>query len=299
MKTIDIFLSIFIILIYIGFFFVNILVVGSTNIKKNWPKYRCNPIIMPLAGYFGHDPTSNFTYCIQNMQTSYMNYLLKPTHYVMSLFQNTLGQLSNDINWVRKKIESLVSNLTTIITSIFSVFINIMIEFQRMLIKLKDVFSKALGVMVSMIYLIEGGMLTGTSIMAGPVGETLRFVCFHPDTKVMLKDGREKKMKEIELGDILSNNSKVLATMKIRGNKYENYGEINDYYKIYSNEYNNYIYVTGSHLIQDEETNNFIPVRKYKKATKCNNMKTEMMNCLITDDHLIQIGEYTFWDWED
>lgn len=299
MKTIDIFLSIFIILVYVGFFFINILVVGSNNIRKNWPKYRCNPIIMPLAGYFGHDPTSNFTYCIQNMQTSYMSYLLKPTHYVMSLFQNTLGQLSNDIDWVRKKIESLVSNLTSIITSIFSVFINIIIEFQRMLIKLKDVFAKALGVMVSVIYLIEGGMLTGTSIMAGPIGETLRFVCFHPETRVILKDGREKQMKDVELGDRLSNNSKVLATMKIKGNKTENYGENNDYYKIFSQEYNDYIYVTGSHLIQDDTTGEFIPVKKHKKAIHCKELKTDSLSCLITDDHLIQLGEYTFWDWED
>ena len=40
------------------------------DIKDNWPEYRCNPT-MPFASQFGVDPSENFTYCIQNMQTGY------------------------------------------------------------------------------------------------------------------------------------------------------------------------------------------------------------------------------------
>ena len=25
----------------------------------------------------------------------------------------------------------------------------------------------------------------------------------------------------------------------------------------------------------------------------------DVLYCIITDDHLIPVGEYTFWDWED
>jgi hypothetical protein len=298
MKSSDIFLSFIIILLFISIYIFNIFSIGLSNIKKNWPVYRCNPSVMPFAGYFGHDPASNFAYCIQNMQTSYMGFLLKPTHYVISLLHSMVGGLITDVNWVRKKIDSLVSNLTTIITSIFSVFINIMIEFQRIIIKLKDTVSKVLGIMVSIIYLIEGGMLTGTSVMAGPVGETLRFVCFHPDTKVVLRGGTRKKMSDVVVDDVLVNGSKVMATMKIKGNE-EVYDPENCYYAIYSRLINANIYVTGSHLIHDKYLNKYIHVRDYSQAIKCPMMRTQYMSCLITDDHLIQLGEHTFWDWED
>ena len=41
--------------------------IASSNvgdIKNNWPQYRCNPLVMPFAGYFGHDPAENFNECI-------------------------------------------------------------------------------------------------------------------------------------------------------------------------------------------------------------------------------------------
>lgn len=297
MRAYDILLVIIIFLLFLSIYMFNIFNVGLSNIKKNWAVYRCNPTIMPFAGYFGHDPAENFAYCVQNMQTSYMGYLLKPTHYLLSTMQSMIGGLSNDINWIRKKIDSLVTNLSNIIINIFSVFINIMIEFQRIFIKLKDTFSKTLGIMVSVIYIIEGGMLSGESIMAGPVGETLKFVCFHPETLIKLKNGKNKKMCEIEIDDILKNGSKVLATMKIKGNK----DGCNPFYKIKNTNDNNNILVTGSHLILDNKSKKYIPVKNLSNniASICPNITSEYLNCLITDDHKICIGEHTFWDWED
>ena len=44
-----------------------------TDIKKNWAKYRCNPLYMPLSD----DIEKDFVYCVQNTQTSFMGYLLQ------------------------------------------------------------------------------------------------------------------------------------------------------------------------------------------------------------------------------
>ena len=105
-------------------------------------------------------------------------------------------------------------------------------------------------------------------------------------------------MKNINLGDVLENGSTVLATLKIKGNP------TNCFYKIFSKKLNDYIYVTGTHKILSsenlEKTNldNYIEVQKYKKAIKTDDFD-EVLSCLITDNHLIPIGEYTFWDWED
>lgn len=299
MKASDITLSTLIILFFIGILVLNVMTIGISKIKKNWPLYRCNPTVMPFASYFGHEPISNFTYCVQNMQTSYMSYLMEPTHYILGVFHNMLSGLMTDIQWIRVKIESLVSNIESIIGSIFSVFINIIVEFQRIFIKLKDMVAKILGVMATMVYLLESSMKTGESVMAGPIGEALRFVCFHPETPVVVDGGIRKPMRMVNIGDRLENGSLVMATMKIRGNSYnDDHSRRNPFYKIYDHVLGDYIYVTGSHLVYNESSRTFIPVSQYPHAQLCDRKNREF-SCLITDNHHIPIGEHLFWDWED
>lgn len=295
MKSSDIFYAFIIILIFIVLYLFNTLSIGMNQIKKNWPLYRCNPTVMPFASYFGHDAASNFTYCIQNMQTNFMSYLLKPTHYAIDVLETSLSSTMDDIQWIRKKISDFVGTITNVITSIFSVFVNILVQFQRIIIKLKDVFGKTLGIMTSIIYLIESSILTGTSIMAGPVGSTLRLLCFHPETSVRLMNSVVKPMYLVEPGEVLENGSVVLASLKILGNKDD---PLNKYYTLYDSKHDEVIYVTGSHKIHDRLTNKFIEVKNHNDSEP-SSITSKHMSCLVTDDHLIQLGEYTFWDWED
>ena len=101
MQFNDIFLTIVIILIFIIINVLNLLSCGMNHVKNNWPLYRCNPIVMPLAGYFGHDVNKNFTYCIQNMQKSYMGHVLKPVLYNMSVITDTGSVLMEAIIKIR------------------------------------------------------------------------------------------------------------------------------------------------------------------------------------------------------
>ena len=58
------------------------------------------------------------------------------------------------------------------------------------------------------------------------------------------------------------------------------------------------ILVTADHKIRDPDSGRFIAVKDCKHATvteQCGNT----LSCLVTDDHLIPVGEFTFWDWED
>ena len=43
---------------------------------------------------------------------------------------------------------------------------------------------------------------------------------------------------------------------------------------------------------------NYVEVKDYKLSEKTNKWD-KTLYCLITDNHQIPIGEYTFWDWED
>ena len=107
--------------------------------------------------------------------------------------------------------------------------------------------------------------------------------CFAPETEVQLKNGTTRQMKNLELGDVLINGSIVEATMKIKN-------QSDPYYKIGD------IHVTGSHYVKDG--NVYKQVRNFSKAEATNKID-KVVCCLVTNDHKIPVGNFTFWDWED
>ena len=263
-----------------------------TAIKANWPLYRCNPMYMPLAD----NVEQNFTYCIQNMQSDFMGYLLQPLTFVTSSISNTLGGFTNDINMVRGMFDKVRTFISSTIQSVFGVFLNLVIEFQKITISIKDLIGKTIGIMVSLMYVMDGSIQTMGSAWNGPPGQMVRALgkCFDPETNVKLKNGTIKYIKNIDLGDILENGSIVESVMKI-----DNKRDPVPLYVIKGEGVNKKnIYVTGSHLVFNNATKQFCKTSDYFKA-ELSDKKTDWFSCLITSDHKIQIGDEVFWDWED
>ena len=270
-----------------GVFYYNQL----AEIKEDWPKYRCNPMYMFLAD----NVEENFTYCVQNMQTGLMGYLLEPITFVTNSLTSQLGGFSEDIQNIRAMFDKIRTFFSSIVQNIFGVFLNLIIEFQRITIGIKDLMGKSIGIMVSLMYVMDGSIKTMNSTWNGPPGQMVRALgkCFHPNTTLLLQNQKLVSMKNIELGDVLEDGSIVETILKIDNRKNTEY-----FYKILDNSRDEYIFVTGSHLVYDEISDTFIKVENYHKAEKTNK-KSDVLYCLITDTHKIKIGEQTFWDWED
>jgi len=295
MKFTDMFLAIVIIIIFIGLYVFSILSVGLSKIKKDWPEYRCNPLVMPFSSYFGHDPTANFTACIATTMGGLMGFFLSPLNFVSNMLGGLGGTITEAVQEIRQLQNFVRNGITGIVTDIMGIFMNILIEFQKLIMGVKDLTMKVLGVSSVVLYLIAGSISLGQSIWAGPIGGVLRALCFSPDTKVQLESGQRIKMKNINLGDTLINGAKVLGVLKLKGDK------SNPYYKLWSGQLNDYIYVTGEHRIlqsKKDTFDNYIKICDYKYAEKTLCFDDELC-CLITSNHRIPVGEYTFWDWED
>ena len=262
------------------------------EIKDNWPLYRCNPMYMPLSDNMSQD----FTYCVQNITTSFMGFLLQPLTFITSTLSTLGGNFSVQINSIREMFNKIRNFVSSIIQSIFGVFLNIIIEFQKIIMGMKDLIGKTIGIMVTMMYVMDGSIKTMNSAWKGPAGQLVRVLgkCFYPETKIKLKNGNIISIKDINLGDILENGSIVYSTMKI-----DNKNNKEDLYCIKEKGVNGEnIYVTGSHLVFDDSKNDFVKISKYSKAVK-SKVQTEWFSCLITSDHKIKIGSEIFWDWED
>ena len=265
------------------------------DIKKNWAKYRCNPLYMPLSDNVEKD----FIYCVQNMQTSFMGYLLQPITYITSTLTTMGGQFSLSLDFANNLLSNIRTFFSSLVGSIFGVFLNLIIEFQRIIIGVKDMIGKLIGIMVAMMYILDGSLKTMNSAWNGPPGQmvqTLSGNCFHPDTKIKLKNGKIVSMQNLNLGDIIENGSRIQGIMR-----FDNITNREKLYKLSGKgvEGDN-IYVTGTHMIASDETGDtFIKVKNYKEAILQDIIASDYVLTLITDNHRIKIGSQLFWDWED
>lgn len=274
------------------YFFTIFYFTSIQQIKADWPKYRCNPMFMLLAD----NVEENFVYCIQNMQKGLMGYILQPLNFITTGLSSLSGNFMKEINSIRNMFNSVRNFITSITQSIFGVFLNMIIEFQKIIIGIRDLVGKLIGVLTTFMYLLSGSLSTMQSAWNGPPGQLVRALgsCFHPETVVTLKNGEKTEMKNLNLGDILENGSRVNAVMKI-----DNYENQNLYLIKGQGVDGSNIYVTGSHLIYDTDCSKYVEVKDFKNAIYQENVKSNWFSCIITSDHKIPIGQCTFWDWED
>lgn len=307
MGSSDIVLTFIIIIVFLSLFMFNILSVGIKNIQDNWPTYRCNPVVMPLAGMFGQDAVQNFTYCIQTMQTNYMEFLQQPINYNLDVVGNLGSSLLDSINSIRAFIDYLRNSIMEMIQNIFGVFLNILIELQRILMQVKDMVGKLSGVMVTLIYTISGSVSTMESTWNGPPGQlvqSLQGLCFHPNTLVRLDDGTLMPIKDMDVDNVLKHPEGhlppvVISVMKLSNKKRD--GSFREDMYVLKGENKSDILVSGCHLVWD--MTKFVSVkqfiRKYPDKGFKSKRQTDVLYCLITTTHTIPIGEYIFHDWED
>jgi len=208
---------------------------------------------------------------------------------------------------IRVMIDRIRERLLNIFGNIFGFLFNIVTQFQLMIINVKDLLSKVLAVVWTITLLFQGAIISVRSTINGPIGDLLRRFgggnpekdysddvgeCFHRNTKMKMKNGKYKKMSELNLGDKLFDGGEVKAILRIKG-------EItNPFYKIYSEDLKEDVLVSGTHFIKHPKTGKFIKVKDYEKATKTD-MWDEELSCLVTSNNLIPVGELIFWDWED
>ena len=273
----------------IGFLMVGVImayVISMKEIKDNWGKYRCNPMFM----MFSDDITGDFQQCIAKTQETSLNQMM--TGYV-----DQLNEVNSAISDNASKLESSKSDLFDFklvmdfnFGGISSMFENGSVEMKKVSYGLSDIMGKVSGIAATLLYVLDGNMKTMSSMWKGPPGKVMRSLgkighCFHPSTQIELKTGNFVSMESISPGMILKDGSRVVATMKVDN-------------KEPLMVMDGGIYVTGSHLIQ-YKNNKYIRVEDHPDARKQTKVQSDWYSCLVTDTHQIQIGNYTFWDWED
>lgn len=255
------------------------------KIQNNWDEYRCKPSVMPFAGLFGKNAEENFQYCLANSQKDLMGYFMAPLNQTFGLFA-TLGkgilgdmqQIRSVIDWLRKMSSKFGFDIVGLMKGMLQIaLITIM--------KILDLIKKVIAMLYTVAMLLKSIMYWGESFWDNIPAP----FCFKKDTPIQLKDGSWKSMHKASLGDVMLNGSEILGVLKLKNANKE------PYYKIYDVNLCNYIYVTGKHKIRYDDK--FIYVKDHPYAEKTEIVDDELA-CLITSNHIINIGDHVFADWE-
>jgi hypothetical protein len=266
------------------------------QIMDNWAENKYNPLFL----IFSSDPKQDFELMIQNIQTSFMGYLLEPLNFITSNLSTMGFNFSDTLNDMRTEISNIRTFLSSIADSIMGVFMNLIIEFQKIIIKTKDILGKVIASMVVFLYVLDTVFKTGGSIWKGPPGQTFRSIgnmvsCFHPETLLKTADGKRVCIKDVEIDTVLEGGHTVFSLMKFKKRDHE------PYYRFTGGVDNMPVFVTGEHVIYENESGRRRPVcvKHCKDAVQAPDMTSDFVYCLITDTGYIQIGSRLFHDWED
>jgi hypothetical protein len=164
MKTADWTLSIVILVVFFLLFFSTILMTGVSTINENWATYRCNPMVMPFASIFGHDPIKNFNHCAGSVQSIQITNIMKPlTQEVNSTAAESKQTRANSRRLAHKQ-QGLISALTAVGNSLNNISTNLSVEANRSSLAVTNVFRTMAGILQLVSESVRGITLTAKSI---------------------------------------------------------------------------------------------------------------------------------------
>lgn len=149
------------------------IMINAQPIIDDWPNQRCNPNILPFAGFITHpegvsasDYTyQNFNYCIQNTLSNITGYAVEPLTFVTNLLKNMAQQVSTDIQSIRDMFNKVRTMAQEVSQEIMGRIMNFSIPLQQMIIGFKDLISKIQGVLTAGLYTLLGSYYTLKSLM--------------------------------------------------------------------------------------------------------------------------------------
>ena len=170
----DIAKAIFIFISFSGVGLVSILIGGYNRVKDDWPRYKCNPSVMPFASVFGQDTMTNFTECMGDMNMGFMGFFLAPVMQILGVVASLGKAISGSLNSFRGMFSMLRFGMFGIFGDLLGVIVNLITKFQLLVINLKGMVMKIMGIVLTVQYKLESTILSGRSVWNGPMGGTLR-----------------------------------------------------------------------------------------------------------------------------
>lgn len=259
------------------------------EVKKNWPKYRCRPNIMPFAGIYGYNTGENFNFCLMNMFSAEMGTALGPVFVILGSIVSTLATLLEVANSIRVQFATMMGGINTLFQNFADRFKALLAAVQMTGYRMKLIMGRLYGAFFAMIYMTIAGMTTLQNFTETSLFRFLDTFCFDPDTLAEIEGKGLVKVRDVRIGDVFSKTKgRVTSTFQFEADgqpMVELPGSI-----VVST--NHYVYHVGK-WIQAGQHPQAIPKGVWAGGNQ------RPLICFNTSDHKIPIGHFTFLDYDE
>ena len=276
-----------IVLLAVGFYVLIEYGSNVSNIQANWPEYRCQPHMMPLAGLFGHDINENFQFCIQQIIQENVKGVAGPFAQGMGGFTGVLTNLMKSANSFRTMLATLVGGVVKIISEFKARMTALMSRVKITSSRMKAMMYRVYGTMFAVMYM---GMSAQTGI--ANFGDTFIFkfidtFCFPPEQPISLYDCTVVPISTVKVGDTLLNGHRVETTYRFAADGQDMVALGN-------------VTVSSNHFVRFN--GKWVMAKDHPDARVLGPWRGGLerpLVCLTTHDHILPIGSYVFADYDE
>lgn len=278
-----------IILLTVGF----VLLLGSSNTKEiveNWPKYRCDPTIMPFASLYGHNTAENFQFCMKDMFNFQADILMGPFKGILGTFTKSLMAMVTTLMSMRIQIATLVGGVTKITREMQDRITQVMFRTQITAARIRFLMGRLFGIFYAIIYMGLSGVTAVSNFGDTFLFKFLNFLCFPPETLIEV-EGKETPIQidQVKIGDRFKTTRQEITAV------FRFYADGQDMVQ-----FPNGLQVSTNHYVKYQ--GKFIPASEHPEAKACGEWKggyQRPLICLNSADHILPIGGYTFLDFDE
>jgi len=259
------------------------------EVKRNWPKYRCRPSIMPFASFFGHNTAENFNFCLMNMFGQEMGSALGPVFQILGTVITTLSVLVQTANSIRVQFATMMGGINTLFQNFADRFKQLLSAVQMSAYRIKLIMGRLYGAFFAMIYMSIAGMTAVDNFTRTVLFDFLDTFCFDPDTPVSIKGKGILPVKDVQVGDVFERTGGVVtSTFQFEADGQPMVRLPGDI--LVST--NHYVQHLGAWM-QAKDHPQAIPTEPWSGG------KERPLICFNTSDHRIPIGWFTFLDYDE
>ena len=254
------------------------------DVKKNWPKYRCQPSIMPFAFLYGHDTGENFQYCMGNMFQGSAMEVAGPFAGMIGSFAKTVSSSMNATNSLRQSVATMGGGINVIFQDFTDRIKNFFFQLRLSAIRMKNLLTRMYTILFSIMYMGLSGMTAAANFGNTVLFSFLDAFCFPPETEINVKGKGLIPLYKVIIGDILTDGSRVTAKFHFaaQGQQMVRLGKIQ---------------VSTNHYVMFKDK--WIKAIDHPDAIPTGPYERNSLICLNTDTHSIPIGSYRFRDYDE
>jgi hypothetical protein len=174
---------------------------GNLNeIRKNFPRYRCNPLFMPFASNFGYDTKDNFNFCLSTIFDSKAAEIFAPIYQLLGGFVSLTKLIVDVALGIRKLFSNFLLGVNGFVQNVRDRIQQLLFSIRMSFMRMQHLMNRVYGTMYAVVWMGTSAITAGFNISDNSLVQFLFEFCFDPQTTLLLADGSVIAIKDAKLG---------------------------------------------------------------------------------------------------